>query len=34
MYMAGCGNEQESIPIAAVGKIRVVSVDYRMAPEY
>jgi acetyl esterase/lipase len=24
----------DSIPIAAVGKIKVVSVDYRMAPEY
>jgi epsilon-lactone hydrolase len=24
----------ESIPIAAVGKIKVISVDYRMAPEY
>jgi monoterpene epsilon-lactone hydrolase len=24
----------ESIPIASVGKIKVVSVDYRMAPEY
>jgi monoterpene epsilon-lactone hydrolase len=24
----------ESIPIASVGRIRVVSVDYRMAPEY
>jgi epsilon-lactone hydrolase len=24
----------ESVPIAAIGKIKVVSVDYRMAPEY
>lgn len=24
----------ESIPIAAIGKIKVVSIDYRMAPEY
>jgi epsilon-lactone hydrolase len=28
------GGEEESIPIAAVGRIKVVSVDYRMAPEY
>lgn len=24
----------ESVPIASVGKIRVISIDYRMAPEY
>jgi len=28
------GGQIESIPIAAMGKIRVVSVDYRMAPEF
>jgi epsilon-lactone hydrolase len=28
------GGQVESIPIAAVGGIRVVSVDYRMAPEH
>lgn len=28
------GGQLESIPIAATGKIRVVSVDYRMAPEH
>ncbi len=28
------GSHLESIPIASVGKIKVVSVDYRMAPEY
>ncbi len=28
------GGQIESIPIAAVGKLKVVSVDYRMAPEY
>lgn len=27
-------SHQESIPISSVGKIKVVSVDYRMAPEY
>jgi len=26
--------QMESIPIAAVGQIKVISVDYRMAPEY
>jgi acetyl esterase/lipase len=34
---SGCWNgcaELESIPIAAVGKIRVVSVDYREGPKY
>src|SRR6185312_14600393 len=24
----------ESIPIASIGKIKVISIDYRMAPEY
>ena len=35
-FMGGerSGSHLESIPIAAVGKIKVVSVDYRMAPEY
>jgi epsilon-lactone hydrolase len=28
------GGQQESIPIAALGKIKVVAVDYRMAPEH
>ncbi len=28
------GGEVESIPIAAVGKFKVMSVDYRMAPEH
>jgi len=32
--MARWGGEVESIPIAALGKIKIVSVDYRMAPEY
>lgn len=31
---AGTGGLVESVPIADVGKIKVVSVDYRMAPEY
>lgn len=31
---AGAGGEVESIPIAALAKITVISVDYRMAPEY
>jgi len=30
---AGLGGLAESIPVAAVGKFKVVSVDYRMAPE-
>ena len=33
-YGAKYGGEIESIPIAAVGKIKVVTVDYRMAPEH
>lgn len=28
------GGRMESIPIAATGKIKVISLDYRMAPEY
>ena len=28
------GGQMESIPIAAIGRIKVISVDYRMAPEY
>jgi hypothetical protein len=34
IVLNGWGGEVESIPIAAVGKIKVISVDYRMAPEY
>ena len=30
----GPGGAIESVPIAGVGRIKVVSVDYRMAPEY
>jgi epsilon-lactone hydrolase len=30
----GYGGQQESIPIASLGRIAVMSVDYRMAPEY
>jgi acetyl esterase/lipase len=35
-FLAGArgGGRVESIPIASVGRIRVVSVDYRMAPEH
>ena len=35
-YMNGSrtASQMESIPIASVGKIRVVSIDYRMGPEY
>jgi len=35
-FIWGAGSEAllEAIPIAAVGRIKVVSVDYRMAPEY
>ncbi|MBI4166453.1 MAG: alpha/beta hydrolase fold domain-containing protein [Acidobacteria bacterium] len=31
---AGLGGLAESIPIASVGKFKVITVDYRMAPEY
>lgn len=31
---AGLGGLAEAIPVAAGGKIKVVTVDYRMAPEY
>jgi len=34
MYGGRWGGQVESIPIAALGKIRIVSVDYRMAPEH
>ena len=33
-YWARLGGQVESIPIAALGKIKVVSVDYRMWPEH
>jgi epsilon-lactone hydrolase len=33
MYGARFGGQLESIPIAAIGRVRVVSIDYRMAPE-
>jgi acetyl esterase/lipase len=31
---ARTGSHMESVPIASIGKIKVVSVDYRQAPEY
>lgn len=31
---AGNGGLAESIPIAAIGRLRVLSIDYRMAPEH
>jgi epsilon-lactone hydrolase len=31
---SGSGSHVESIPIAAVGKIQVISIDYRLGPEY
>lgn len=34
VYGGRWGGQVESIPIAALGKIKVVSVDYRMAPEH
>ena len=34
MVAARTGGEVESIPIAAVGKIKVITIDYREAPEY
>lgn len=34
MHSARTASHQESIPIAALGKIKVISVDYRMAPEH
>ena len=35
-FLSGAGTASlvESIPIAAIGKIKVISIDYRMAPEY
>ncbi len=33
-YGSRTNSHLESVPIAAVGKFKVVSVDYRMAPEY
>jgi len=30
----GYGGQQESIPIASLGRIKVVSIDYRMAPRH
>ena len=35
-YMHGSrtSSQMESIPIASVGKIKVISIDYRMGPEY
>jgi acetyl esterase/lipase len=34
MVGARYGGQQESIPIASLGRIKVVTVDYRMMPEY
>lgn len=34
LYGGGAGGQLESIPVAATARIKVVSVDYRMAPEY
>lgn len=34
LYGGRWGGQVESIPIAALGKLKVVSVDYRMAPEH
>jgi epsilon-lactone hydrolase len=34
MWGARTGGRLESLPIAGVGQIRVVSIDYRMAPEH
>jgi acetyl esterase/lipase len=31
---ARTGSQVESIPLAAVGRIKVISIDYRLAPEY
>jgi acetyl esterase/lipase len=31
---AGLGGQAQSIPIASLGKIKVISVDYRQGPEY
>jgi len=33
-YGSRTTSQLESIPIAALGKIKVISIDYRMAPEY
>jgi epsilon-lactone hydrolase len=34
MVGGGYGGQQESIPIASLGQITVISIDYRMAPEH
>jgi acetyl esterase/lipase len=34
MWGAGSGALVEAVPIAAVGRIKVVTIDYRMAPEH
>ena len=34
MYGSGVASRLESIPISSIGKIEVISVDYRMAPLY
>lgn len=34
MLAAGLGGQMESIPIASIGAIRVISIDYRQGPEY
>lgn len=34
MWGAGAGAISEAVPVAATGRVKVVSVDYRMAPEY
>ncbi len=34
MYGSRINSRLEAVPIAALGKIKVISVDYRMAPEH
>ena len=34
MWGAGAGARSEAVPIAAMARIRVIAVDYRMAPEH
>lgn len=34
MWGAGAGALSESVPVAATGRVRVITIDYRMAPEH
>lgn len=34
MWGAGAGARSEAVPIAATGRVKVITIDYRMAPEH